>query len=237
MNNAYFHAHDGSAPPYTFDLHLNSGPQVWIKHDAWLRMQAYVNLCAQEINGFGLVSQLDGGVFLIDEVFITEQTVTRGSADADPADMHKVMFEMIQQGLDFERLRCQWHSHVTGETRFSGTDTTTIERFQAPWWISLVLNQFGHVGCRLDFFEPAGFGLNLPLRVLVPGLTTEELEGLMADMEEKVTVLPDPRTSRRHYGADFSAEDEVPPLFVPYPERALGQLVPVPADTLLTAQR
>jgi proteasome lid subunit RPN8/RPN11 len=229
---------DASAEPFSVDTSSDGIPQIWIDLNAYNQMLAYVRLCSVEINGFARVRKLDNGIFVISDTFITEQDVSTGEATAEDAGMHKAFFEMDKAGFDIDELRCQWHSHVHGPTRFSKVDTATIDGTNADWWISLVFNKFGHVGCRLDQFRPYRLGLNLPLRVLVPGLSPEEIQVLIYEMELKVNVLPNMKWNgtRMVEETDRHGRVVIPPLFVADPEQALGTTIPIASDKVLVSQ-
>lgn len=145
-------------------------PQLIISQPDWQRLMGYVQLCEEEINGFGLV-EIVGNHILVNGVFITRQTVGPGSAEVDEADVHHLMYQLTEKGINTGKLRLQWHSHVHMPAYFSGVDTHNIEQYPGDWMISLVLNKFGQYSARLDLFKPFRVTVEeLPVRIQQPAL-------------------------------------------------------------------
>jgi hypothetical protein len=94
------------------------------------------------------------GIILIDDIFLFEQKVTGTSTDLSQEDISKFMCEYLKQGKDTYDLKFWWHSHVNMKVFWSGTDTSTIDRFSSDWLISMVSNKKGEFKLRVDIFEP-----------------------------------------------------------------------------------
>lgn len=159
-------------------------------------IQAYVNGVQTEINGFGYVRAVDGGFYLEarDDVFITRQEVTMGTADNTGAALAKAEYRAIMDGRR-EELRLQWHSHVWGSTYHSATDMATIERLGragAEWFVSVVVNKRGQVTARMDQFRP--FRIGAPMQVEIIDFTDKAMrDRAAAEIAELVTIKPQPK--------------------------------------------
>ena len=177
-------------------------PTLFIGQAAWDMLQAYVNGVGEsEINGFGYVTHntADGNFYWVtaDDVFITKQKVTQGTADVTGADFSKALYQaMLTQRED--HLHVQWHSHVWGEAYHSSKDTATIAaygRAGMTWFISVVTNKHGNVTARLDRFRPHRMGVPMQVTVLSeiePGM----LDRARADIEALVTIKePEPKVT------------------------------------------
>lgn len=140
-------------------------PTIRIPIDVWQKMMGYVLSCEVEVNGLGYIDRSGGNGFVLDEVFILDQTVSALSANIDEATLHRHMHEMVAAGQDTGRLRFQWHSHVHMPARFSPTDLDTINSYGGDWVISLVANKRGEFEARLDVYRP--FRVWTPIKVAI----------------------------------------------------------------------
>ena len=145
-------------------------PQLLLEQSALDMIAAYVNAApGTEISGFGYVKKLPGSnvyyVATADDIFITEQLVTIGSAHVKGADYSLALDRAMDEERDDE-LRLQWHSHPS-DVYFSPTDRTNIEVFgqTAEWFISLVTNRQGELRARFDSFRPVRIGVEIEVVV------------------------------------------------------------------------
>jgi hypothetical protein len=145
-------------------------PAIWITLEAKRVLDAYVKLCGQEISGLGKVTQLEGNRFLIEELYLFEQTVSAAKTDLSQDAIHDFLFEMDDRGLDPGVLKIWWHSHVNGTVFWSPQDKDTIRRIGAgEYMISVVANKRGDYLARFDIYRPVRWVWdNLELRVVVP---------------------------------------------------------------------
>lgn len=122
-----------------------------------------------EINGFGYVTKLRGSnvyyVATASDIFITEQTVTAGSAHVSGTTSGLALTRAVKEGRD-DDLRLQWHSHPQ-DVYFSPLDRNNIKRFgiTGEWLISLVVNRQGELRARFDSFRPVRMGLEIEVIV------------------------------------------------------------------------
>lgn len=179
------------------------GPALVFSPEALMMLQAYIAAAptGQEINGFGLVAQ-ENGVFVVREphdIFITEQTVTAGSADVTAVNVAKAFYHA---GDRAPQLRLQWHTHPRGVLHHSSTDLATIRNYGqrgATWTISLVIPKDGPFCARLDAFKPVHLGAEIPVYLSLPA-SPNFTTYATAQVEELVTVAPlrsKPRRTRR----------------------------------------
>ncbi len=148
------------------DYGFASEPVLLVPQDVWTELQTYVQLCPEEINGFGVITRPYGGATMrLEKVFIFEQTVGPVHVTITEEVMHRRLFEMRSAGVDIGSVRFQWHSHVNMPAYMSGIDLANIENYDSGWVVSMVTNKRGEHETRLDIFRP--FRVSSPVRVLV----------------------------------------------------------------------
>jgi len=148
-------------------------PVLTVSVDTWRKLQTYVQLCATEISGFGIISQTGPLRFNLEDVFIFEQEATDVHVTVSDEVMHRQLFQLDQAGLKISTVRFQWHSHVNMPAYMSMVDTDNIDRYPGDWMISMVINKRGEFKTRLDVFKP--FRLTFPVKVVVKIDPIEEL--------------------------------------------------------------
>jgi len=185
----------------------NRKPVLWVDPIAWAKIHTYVRLCPQEVNGFAYIRPCADGDFLLvspDDVFITNQLVTPGSADVDEYTVGRAQY---RASLDrrVNELRFQWHSHVHGAAYHSDTDMDTINGYGeagAQWMVSAVFNKRGEYTVRLDVYTPLRVGIELEVKMYhgqEGSLGQECMSDISAHVKRKVYVLPE--------GFEFDPED------------------------------
>jgi len=151
--------------PLYSKIKQSSIPEISIKQDVYRKINAYADLCHNEISALGSVSIVNNKI-LIDDVFLFEQVVSGSSTILSQEDVSKFMCDYIRKGKDPSKLKFWWHSHVNMETFWSGTDTNTIDHFSSDWMISMVSNKRNEFKLRLDLFTPFRMYMDdLPLNV------------------------------------------------------------------------
>jgi hypothetical protein len=184
-------------------------PQLLLEQSALDMIMAYVNTPAgTEINGFAYVKKLaDSNVYYVataDDVFITEQTVTVGSAHASGKGYGLALDRALDEGRD-DDLRLQWHSHPS-DVYFSPTDRTNIEDFgrTAEWFISLVTNRQGELRARFDSFRPVRIGVEIEVaayRVATPAMIERARADVAALVHQPTPFFPKKRQGRNRTAA------------------------------------
>jgi proteasome lid subunit RPN8/RPN11 len=167
---------------------------LFIPLGVWEQLQAYVQACPVEINGFGMIDRV-GHQFHLREVFILEQTATGASVDVSATAIHQHINQMIQTGQDPSRMRLQWHSHVNMPAYFSGVDLNNIENYGGEWMISLVTNKQGRHELRLDVFNPFRIWTPMELHIVAPP-NQRVVRSVQAEINAKVR-RPQPRLFRQ----------------------------------------
>lgn len=160
-------------------------PRVMIELVPYQKLMTYVRACPVEINGFGAVERL-GKDFLVTDVFILNQEASPGGVTTDSADLHRYLYELIQQGVEPNKLKLQWHSHVDMAVFPSSIDLATIERYQTDYMISLILNKQGEHYCRLDLYRPFRCGFDIRMKLALPEPTQYLTEGCLEQIRKRV---------------------------------------------------
>ena len=158
-----------------------SVPTLTVPINVWQKLQAYVELCPIEINGFGVINQIGPDDFELEDVFIFEQTASDVHVTVSAEVMHSQLYQLSQTGLDLSTIRFQWHSHVSMGAYMSSTDLDNIESYPGDWMISLVINKFGDFEVRLDVLRP--LRLTLPVSVV---LEANFDEALLAELKDEI---------------------------------------------------
>lgn len=121
------------------------------------RIAEYVRQINAEIGMFGYVTMTDAGDFVVDEVFLVEQTVSGSSVDfADSGLEYAIQKAIEDDRIDDLKFCC--HSHVDMAAFWSNTDEDMIEGMNngmTPYLVSLVINKSHETKQRVDFFNPA----------------------------------------------------------------------------------
>lgn len=190
-------SHQHLAPP---ESEGTIHPKLILSGEAADMIAAYVTSSpATEVNGFAYVTQTGPNTFYLasaSDVFITDQVVTEGSAEADGTGYALAVDSAVVAGRA-DALRLQWHSHP-GASFFSPTDRGNIENFGragAEWFISVVTNRQGELRARLDLFRPIRFGAEMAVEV-VRTLDPAMVERATTDIAAHVTVFR-PKVGRR----------------------------------------
>jgi hypothetical protein len=135
------------------------------------RLLAYAQECDAEISGFGSVRvDADRRTFVLEDVRILRQRVTRASVDIEAADVADFLADYVANGGDANHLRCWWHSHFDMQTFHSSIDSDTLENAlaDAPWIVSLVVNRAGEMKASLVIHDPVSIWIDdLPVSVYV----------------------------------------------------------------------
>lgn len=129
--------------------------RLFIESNAFKKLREYVKQCPDEIQGFGQLS-LDGNKIKVHNVFIIPQEVSSSSAEIEEEDLATLLHYCLEQDppIGLETIKFWWHSHVSMDAFWSGTDTQMIDTFKNGWMVSLVTNKHGECKVRLDIYEP-----------------------------------------------------------------------------------
>ena len=162
-----------------------------ITHDAWLKMQGFVDLCPDEISGLGKVEVVDGE-FYVTDIAIFTQTVSPTHSTIPSKALAQFQVELIKKGENPKDWWCWWHSHAKMEPFFSGTDKATVESStDFDMLLSIVSNHKHAFYAQFDMHRP----LRLTQVVSVEVLEEENEEitaWVQAEYDAKVTrpVVP-----------------------------------------------
>lgn len=152
------------------------------------KMMGYVQVCPQEISGFGRTTY-NRNVIVVNDVFLIEQTVNPVTTTMDPDALYEAIMEQAALGKDTSDWGLWWHSHVNMTARFSGTDIDTIERLggEKPL-VSIVTNKRHERFVQVDLHKPIRLSFeNVPLEIVDP-IDTSILTECQAEMREKVRM-------------------------------------------------
>lgn len=162
-----------------------SSPRLQVPLSVWHKMMAYILNCPTEVNGFGLVDQVFPNLFVLSDVFITEQVASPAHVEVSPATLGTMMTDMIRRGEDPSRIKFQWHSHVNMGAYFSPTDLENIENWAGDWLISVVANKQGEYKCRLDTFKNLRIGIELKPEIIAM-IDDHTLDSTAREIAQKV---------------------------------------------------
>jgi hypothetical protein len=146
---------------------------VDIPRAVWDKIQTYVTLCDEEINGFGYVSQLSETRLRIDNVFILKQEVTSTSVTTDDEALAEFTYQLHCKNKEREAagekplmVRLHWHSHVNLDAFWSTQDESTINANLSEWNLSIVTNKRNEYAARLDLYRPFRVKIDAELHVI-----------------------------------------------------------------------
>lgn len=185
---------------------LGQSPKVLISPEAYKHMLVYVETARKEVGWLGTVTRLDNGDFFIEETFLLEQEVTATETELSSEGQGKLVEELLgkngDRGLDqVNRLRFWGHSHVRMGTSPSGTDESTMRRFEGeglPWYVRGIFNKLGRIEFTLYFYD-LGFRIcDAPWAVYEPG------KGIILDSRRGGRFMP------RWRGGSYNTSGERP---------------------------
>lgn len=170
------------------DIKLEVKANVILPLEIYNKMLTYTKLIDTEINGMGLVEQLNLTNFKITEIFLLKQNVTGGSCDIEQNSMVKLAERLIEEGKNPGMLRFWWHSHPKMGTFWSAVDENTGREFGgSEYFISIVINQEGKMKCKINLFKPMELVLDDVGIIIEYPINNENLiEECKMDIEENV---------------------------------------------------
>lgn len=170
-------------------LHLpRPAPRIFITMQAFQKMKCFESLVPHEINGFGVVEQIENNFLIVDTFILKQEALDSTFVETDPKAFNTFIYEMIKKYQDPSKICLQWHSHVDGEVFFSSEDIDTITGYMTDFMISLVINKHGQYKCRLDLFKPLFLSIEVPMYIVLPKLNESIIEGCRKDVAELVTA-------------------------------------------------
>lgn len=119
-------------------------PVVYYTEHAWAVIKHLVASCSQEVGWLGTVQQI-GHDYLIDQIYIPEQTVTGTETDIDNNAMVALAMEIMNEGKDPGTLFYWGHSHVNMGVSPSGQDEKQVAEYldNCPIFIRGIYNKAG----------------------------------------------------------------------------------------------
>lgn len=179
-------------------------PLIQMEVRAYERMRAYVDLCKDEITGFGTCS-LDkkNNIISVHKIFILPQEVTAASAEIDEKDVSVMLEFAVNNDIDPETIKFWWHSHVHMDAFWSGTDQATINVFQNRWMVSLVTNKRESNLVRLDIYDPFRTAIKLDSPNLFYEKNEELNKEIRKEIDDKVTHYVSPATGHLYPGVGY----------------------------------
>jgi hypothetical protein len=170
----------------------NRFPDISITSEVYRKINAFADLCDNEISALGSVNIVDNTI-VIDDIFLFEQVVTASSTDLSTKDISEFLCDYINKGKDPSTLKFWWHSHVNMGVFWSATDNSTIDRFSSDWMISMVSNKRNEFKLRVDMFSPFRMYMDdLPLNIDYDRTFNASIKKEI-DLKVKHQYLPDLR--------------------------------------------
>jgi hypothetical protein len=160
-------------------------PYVFILPEARRKLDAYIQLCKLEISGLGTVTQY-GNNFLIEDIFLFKQQASIGETNLDGAAIANFLIQLIEEGIDPNKVKLWWHSHANNHCFWSDIDDSTIDLFNNGWMISIVGNHMDTYLTRVDLYEPIRVGINEVKLKTYLELGDEFKKGIQAEIQTKV---------------------------------------------------
>jgi hypothetical protein len=167
---------------------LGGTPKIYATPEAMHKMQAYTELCSDEIGWLGDVEELGGMRYLITDVFLAKQTVSGATCNLTPEGILELIEERLIAGEEVSNMKMWGHSHVNMGAFASGQDETQFKELQAnstDFFIRLIMNKrddfhitFIDIARQIQWTE-------LPITVYVPHSIDKDL--IRAEIKDKVT--------------------------------------------------
>lgn len=129
-------------------------PSIIFTTEAKNKMWALVDCMEKEIGWHGVVYR-EGNTFIVSDILVYPQTVTRATIDADEKGFTKWLTEYMMKDDDtFDHIRLHGHSHVNMQCFPSGTDTKLQEDYTAKlsdgdYYIFIIVNKKREFWCAI----------------------------------------------------------------------------------------
>lgn len=159
--------------------------KICVKLDVYIKMKNYVDACNDEVGWFGIVSRHCEGntdIFEIEDVMLTEQTVTGVTVDISTDAMTELAFDLMDMDAS-DDLRLWGHSHVDMGVSRSGTDLRQLMDFsgQCDWMLGVIMNKSSDISFTLIDKKLNCILTNVPYVVYTPSI-----ESIVDEMKHKV---------------------------------------------------
>lgn len=156
--------------------------KIKITEEAYQKLRYFTLECDFEISGLGKVMELED-VFIIYDIEILKQTVSRAHSSLDINDLAKFLNEKLIKKENIKDYKVWWHSHDNMDAYFSPIDDSTIElSTEFLYLISVVMNKREEMQARLDIFKP--IRLTLPISVEV---SLDDDEKIRKSCQQEIT--------------------------------------------------
>ena len=184
-------------------------PEVLYTPEVWAIIQHIVQTCEREVGWWGHVRQV-GSDYLIDAIYVPEQTVTGTETDIKPEAMASLAMEVMDENRSPSNLYYWGHSHVNMPVSPSGQDEQQVEEYleDLPIVIRGIYNKKG--ASKVDVFDKNARIVHQCVHTRLEVLTVDEIMELNALLKQNVTertyiapiqplgAIPDPYTSNRN---------------------------------------
>jgi|GEM_PF-4574476 len=175
--------------------------KVLITDEAYLKLQAYIDLCEYEISGMGKVKIVDENTVLVEDVRLWKQKVTGTTSDLDQDTEPLFINELLASGENPNDWKLWWHSHADMNVFWSPTDIGTIKeimkvgvdgkRSGLDFLLSIVGNKKAEFRARIDAAVRNDlFGIKgIETRDNIPfeRLLDNETENKIVNIEKKIS--------------------------------------------------
>jgi hypothetical protein len=131
-------------------------PKILIKSQALIKMQLFIENCADEIGWLGTAYKQEGYV-IIDDMYLFDQEVHSTTTEITPEGLSNFAEELLLQedGIEiWNNMKVWGHSHVNMSVSPSGQDDSQMDTFSESghdWFIRIIANKKGEL--KLDLFD------------------------------------------------------------------------------------
>lgn len=203
---------------------------ILIDYDAYQDLRLFTEFAPGEVSGLGTVIKM-GDILYVDKVYLFEQEASFSHTVIGKETMSKFMGDLMDQGVETERVKLWWHTHADFGTFWSKTDTDTIDGWnnetdEDNWVLSIELNKKGSIINRVDVFSPLRITVeNLPL---LPTTHSGKRRKEVAEEVAAKVKKPAPVISKKWWrGKNWENNDvEVKGEIIPLEEIDFNQRIP-----------
>lgn len=162
-------------------------PQVLYTPKAWQKIWLLVDTCPKEVGWLGTVSKHDQ-VYLIEDIYVLEQTVTSAETDIEADALAHLALELETAGIDSSTLRYWGHSHVNMQVSPSGQDESQMEEYleHVDWFIRGIYNK--RRDTKVDVFDMTEKLVFQKVNdtVQIPSMSSTEIKSFQDEIKAKV---------------------------------------------------
>jgi hypothetical protein len=188
---------------------IQIAPYITMSIEIYEELMAYVQHYKTEVSGCGMIEAIEHIIpaedkdkasttrieYRITEVFLpNKQDNTGASTNIDDNTLQDLLFKLLSDKKDTNKLKLHWHSHADMGVFHSGTDEDNYDTlYNKEYLISLVINHAGDFLGRVDYYKPIYITMSgIPIYVYnkVDNSIYDKINNNIAELDKYIADKP-----------------------------------------------